>query len=187
MENRLWSIVLDELPPRDAGPSRFVYDTRAVLLVTLWSVLHDRPFGWACRPEHWPDTLRPRDLPDPSTLSRRRRRPEILAWVERVSRRLAERCAPCSTDAAIDSRPMVVGGASKDPDAPAGRGVGGFSRGYRAHMLIDRAGVVRGLRVASINVNERLPARELIAEAPQPLRIRWNPPGLAMFARASKR
>lgn len=166
MESRLWSIVLQQLPPHDRDRGPFVYDTRTVLVVTLWAVLHDRPFGWACRPESWPERLRPRDLPDPSTLSRRRRRPEIIAGIQRALRRLGDRLAPCSRDGAIDSRPMVVGGASKDADAPAGRGVGGFSRGYRAHMLVDRAGVVRGLRVTPINVNERVPARELLADAP---------------------
>ncbi|USN99137.1 MAG: transposase [Phycisphaeraceae bacterium] len=169
MESRLWSIVLDVLPPHDDGPTAFVYDARTVLVFTLWAVLNERPFNWAACPENWPDAFRPRHFPDQSTLSRRRRTPGISAWIERVTDTLADRVAACQRDAAIDSRPMVVGGASKDRDAPAGRGVGGFSRGYRVHMLVDRAGVVRGLRVASINVNERLIARELIASAPRPI------------------
>lgn len=43
MDDRLWPIILDLLPPPQPRPGRFRYDDRTVLMVGLWAVLHDRP------------------------------------------------------------------------------------------------------------------------------------------------
>ncbi len=170
MEGRVWNIVLQQLPEPSTNRSRFVYDRRTILMVLLWAALHDRTQKWSCDPEHWPTRLRPRHLPDPSTLCRRIRSDGVLEEFSRILMALGQRVGPPTRDAAIDSRPLVVGGASKDSQATAGRGVGGFSRGYRAHMLVDRLGVVRGLLTRPINVNDRVPARELLGRAAGPIR-----------------
>ncbi len=170
MEGRLWGIVLSVLPAAAAaGRSRFVFSTRDIVKVVLWAVLHDRPQAWACNPASWPAELRPRNLPDPSTLSRRKRRDDVVGLVREMLEKSAILLGPPTRDAVIDSRPMVVGGASKDPTARPGRAVGGFGRGYRAHMLVDAAGVVRGLLVRPMSVNDRIVARPLLAHAPGPI------------------
>lgn len=167
MEGRLWEIVLALLPQPQAERGRFVYDNRLILTVLLWAVIHDRPQRWACQRSNWPASLAPRWLPDPSTLCRRRQSPQVAALLESVQRRARELLGPPARDAAIDSRPVVVGGASKDRDARSGRAVGGFGKGYRAHMLADARGVVRALSLQTLNVNDRKAARGLIAACPQ--------------------
>jgi len=169
MEGRLWIIVLTLLPAPNSGRSRFFYDRRTILMVLLWAVLHDRPQSWACDPANWPDALRPPALPDPSTLSRRKRRDDVHEELVQAQDAIRGRLGEATRDAAIDSRPVVVGGGSKDRMARAGRAVGGFARGYRAHMLVDAAGIVRGLAVRPMSVNERIVARPLLAHAPRPI------------------
>lgn len=170
MEGRLFAIVLSLLPAAHAGKSRFAFDTRTIMAVLLWAVLHDRPQAWACDRANWPDALRPRHLPDPSTLSRRKRRDDLLTRVRELVDSSANLLGPAEGDGILDSRPAVVGGASKDPTARAGRGVGGFARGYRAHTLSDMHGVVRGLEVRPMNVGDRIVARPLLAHAPAGIR-----------------
>lgn len=170
MEGRLWRIVLDHLPPPGTGPHGCQFDDRTIVMLVVWSVLHDRPFGWSCLRESWPESIRPRNLPDPSTLCRRRRLPAIAGLLKDMMDSIGSRFAECRADAAVDSRPVLVGGATKDPQAASGRGAGGFARGYRAHMLVDRAGVVRVLRLCPINVSEKVVARELIHAAPAQVR-----------------
>ncbi|RMF80567.1 MAG: IS4/IS5 family transposase [Planctomycetota bacterium] len=164
MEGRLWERILDLLP-EPAALGRRVYDDRIILMIVLYATLHDRLISWACQPDNWATPPKV-GLPDPSTVSRRRREHAFEQALNGVLEQSRGLLGPPARDAAIDSRPMVVGGATKDPDAPAGRGVGGFARGYRAHMLIDTAGVVHALRVAPINVNDRVAARELLDDAP---------------------
>lgn len=167
MEGRLWEIVLSLLPEPERDRGRFVYDVRTILMVALWAVFNDRPQRWACHASNWPPLLRPRWLPDPSTLCRRRRTPEVDGLLRAVQERARALLGLPTRDAAMDSRPVVVGGASKDRDACAGRAVGGFGKGYRAHMLVDRGGVVRVLRLQTLNVNDRRAARDLIAACPE--------------------
>ncbi len=76
MEDRVWSKVLEWLPEDKTASKRFRFSDRAILMVVVWAILHDRPMCWACRPEHWPESRRPERLPHPSTVSRRGRRPE---------------------------------------------------------------------------------------------------------------
>ena len=49
MEDRIWERIVAALPPPAKGP-RFSHADRAVLMVGLWAVLHDRPVCWACDP-----------------------------------------------------------------------------------------------------------------------------------------
>jgi len=169
MEGRLWKILLAVLPESEAGKSRFTYDRRTVLMTLLWAVLHDRPQSWACDPDNWPAALRPRSLPHPSTLSRRKRRDDVLGRLREVHRAVLDRVGPATRDGVIDSRPSVVGGATKDPTAHNGRAVGGNACGYRAHMIIDANGLVHGVAVRPMNISEKIVARLLIASAPAPI------------------
>ena len=75
MEGHVWCMVEALLSFVEGRPSRCRYGDREILRVILWAVLHDRPMVWACRPEHWPNRWRPEVLPDPSTISRRWKRP----------------------------------------------------------------------------------------------------------------
>jgi hypothetical protein len=53
MEGRLWTIGLSLLPPKASKLGRFTFDAQTILMVGLWAILHDRPFGWACDQSNW--------------------------------------------------------------------------------------------------------------------------------------
>ena len=62
MEGRLWLIVLSLLPSEQERSRKQTYSSRVILMVGLWAILHDRPFGWAAnigfgpnpdKPEPW--------------------------------------------------------------------------------------------------------------------------------------
>ena len=69
--------------PRRPRRPREQYDDRWVVMVYLWSVLHDRRASWACDPGNWPDTL-DRPLISQSRLSVRLRTVGVPQLVERL-------------------------------------------------------------------------------------------------------
>lgn len=169
MDDRLWPIIAELLPPpQPPGHHRRRFDDRTVLAVGLWAILHDRPAAWACRPQSWPDADRPPALPHPSTLSRRGRRPALRAAAARVHLAAVARLRVRTRYAALDGRPLVVGGASGDPEATAGRAVRGLGRGYKLHALVA-AGVIVSMVVAPLHASEPVMARRLVARAPRRL------------------
>lgn len=165
MEDRLWTIVCIVLPDCKVR-CRQRYSDREVLLVLLWAVLHDRPTSWACQIEHWPTRRRLRRLPHPSTMSRRSRRPELAALLESAHAKLREWLSSGSRGVVIDGKPLLVSDYSRDPDARNGRAMRRFRRGYKLHAVIDAGGVVQSFDVLSLNVQERVAARDLLAELP---------------------
>ena len=170
MEDRLWVIILTLLPPEQGDLGRDTYSTRVILMVGLWAILHDRPFAWACCPEHRPKEQRPEKLPHASTLSRRWRRNDLAEAADEVYRATMERL-PCEGNVvAIDGKSLIVSDVSKDPDAKNGRGTRGMARGYKLHAVTDANGLVRGFEVTSLNVNERKPARLLLCKLPSSVR-----------------
>ena len=99
-----------------------------ILLVFCWAVLHDRPTYWACRSRHWPAETRGQPLPSPSTMSRRMRFLSVQQLLAGVLARLQTEPVLCRH---IDSKPLPVGGFSKDRDARRGYATGGMARGYK--------------------------------------------------------
>jgi hypothetical protein len=120
-------------PPRRA---REQYDDRWIVMVYLWSVLHDRPVCWACDADNWPKALLlDRPLPSPSRMSRRLRTVGVQQLLQRVLEATAE-LFPVPLVKTIDSKPLCVGAYSKDRDAKRGRLADGqFARGYRLSAL----------------------------------------------------
>jgi len=54
----------------------------------------------------------------------------------------------------VDGKPLTVGGATKDPDAKAGRGAGMMAKGYKLHAIWACTGVLEGWSVEPLNVSE---------------------------------
>ena len=130
-----------------------------VVLIYLWSVLHDRRASWACDPESWRGVEPDGPLISQSQLSRRLRTVGVLQLIERLlaaasdllERHRAEVNAPQTAPRPapqpvqpvqppllkqIDSKPLTVGAYSKDRDAKRGRLADGqFARGYRLHAI----------------------------------------------------
>jgi len=135
MEAQLFSILYRHLMsvahPRRA---RVQFNDHIIVLVYLWSVLHDRPVTWACQIKHWPNPPWC-SLPSDTTMSRRLRTVGVLQLIERVMLAAAD-LFPVTLSKPMDSKPLLVGAYSKDRDAKRGRLADGqFARGYRLHVI----------------------------------------------------
>jgi hypothetical protein len=133
-----------------------------IVLVYLWSVLHDRPVCWACDPINWPKELE-RELPSDTTMSRRLTSLGVLQLLERVLTAVAD-LMPAGPVKLIDSKPLLVGAYSKDRDAKRGRlAANQMARGYRVHTL-NHGRAVRFLTLAPMNQHDSAVAPQLLAK-----------------------
>lgn len=137
MEGELWAALYPLVQAEDKRRRRrkgVVYNDAMILSVALWAILHDRPICWACRPCNWGRSPPPWfTLPTPGTMSMRLRTLSVQHLLEQVFLRLLSVTAIggfclCRR---IDSKPMLVGGFSKDRDARRGYATGGTCRGYK--------------------------------------------------------
>lgn len=167
MERELWNIVAMHLTALSTTTrrSRFTHPTTRIVCVYLWAVLHDRPVYWACDKRNWRGVKPPRDIPDQSTMSRRLYRRETQALLDR----LLDRLEPLDRNALvlrIDGKPLPVAKHSQDSQAAIGRGAGGFQKGYKLHAIYGSNNRPIAYRVAPMNVDERMVAKEMIEQTP---------------------
>lgn len=141
------------------------YQPWVIALVVLWAAIHDRPLSWACRSRNWSTTrLQPMALPAASTISRRAHGVGLgIFW-----RLLGEHLR--NSDAVgllsfIDGKPLLVGGASKDPDARRGRGAGGFAKGYKLHEIRGNRCLPEAWEITPLNAAESVVGQGLVAQA----------------------
>jgi len=139
MEDELWDALYPLVQqehsrrPRRKGVQ---FSDAIILLVALWAILHDRPICWACRAQNWPGGEPPwgGELPSPATMSRRLRTLSVVSLLEQVFYRLL--AAPRVLEGLclcrrVDSKPLPVGGFTKDRDARRGYATGGLAKGYK--------------------------------------------------------
>lgn len=152
----VWSVAH---PPRQ----RVQFSDRLIVLVYLWSVLHQRPVTWACDRGHWPGGEPPFELPSDSTMSSRLRTVGVQQLIERVTLAASDLFGDPPLVKAVDSKPMTVGAYSKDTDARRGRvGAGQMARGYRLHAL-NHGRVVRHWTLGAMNDHDSAYAPALLA------------------------
>jgi hypothetical protein len=162
MQRDVW-LQLVGLVRRLAAPPasrRFAFSEADIILVFAWAAEQMRPVYWACDPSNWPDDLRPVRLPTPSTMSRRLRRPEILARLEALRRHL-QRGRRRGRVATLDGKVLPVSHHSRDPDARFGRGAGALAKGYKFHAIYCGQRL-ETWSVQPLNVDERVVARQLV-------------------------
>lgn len=136
-----------------------------VLIVAMYcfAAAHDRPQSWACDPRHYRGTWCRRPLPSQSRFSRRIRSPRCQALLAALP--AATRPVHVQRDVHhLDSRPLIVGGCSKDHQARRGWVHGNFGRGYRLHACTTRDGYFAAFRVTSLNTSEQATAPQLLEE-----------------------
>ena len=136
MEDELWAVLYSLVRGEDKRRRRrpnVVYGDAVILLVALWAILHDRPVCWACRRRNWGQSLTWAALPAPGTMSLRLRTPSVQLLLEQVFTRLltATAISGFCLCRRVDSKPLPVGGFSKDRDARRGYAAGGTCRGYK--------------------------------------------------------
>lgn len=138
------------------------FGDRWVVLVYLWSVLHDRPVRWACDARHWPPAALDAPLPSATTMSRRLRTLGVLQLLERAMAAASD-LFPVPLVKQLDSKPLLVGAYSKDADARRGRVADGLvARGYRLHAL-NHGRVVRHWALGPMNAHDSQAAPALLA------------------------
>jgi hypothetical protein len=142
---------------------RVQFPDRAIVLVYLWSVLHDRPVTWACDRRNWPGGEPPFELPSDTTMSRRLVTVGVVQLIERVLRAASDLVGPPPLVKVVDSKPMTVGAYSKDRDAKRGRvGAGQMARGSRLHAL-THGRAVRHWTLGPMNDHDSVHAPTLLA------------------------
>ena len=118
--------------------TRHLYSDNVVAGVFLWACLNDKPVYWACDKDQWPVSIRPRELPSQSCLSRRMKTQAMAALLERCYHAMREGL-PSGMLKFIDGKPLTVGGCSKDADAGYGRAASCKARGYKLFVVTDAA------------------------------------------------
>jgi hypothetical protein len=163
MEHQLWREIVAILQrvckrPRE---SRETYSDEQIVKTWLWAVLHDRPVSWACRRENWPPHERRWPKPSGSRMSRRLRTPSVQTLLREIEQQ-ALACRGRHLVWAIDGKPLVISGCSKDRQAGYGRAVGGKAKGYKLHAIVSGNGQLAAWRVAPMNKDERVMAHRLL-------------------------
>jgi DDE family transposase len=133
MEGELWNQVyrlLREEASRQVCRKHLPFSDARILEVYLWAVLHDRPTHWACDWRNWPADQQWRDLPCDSTMSVRLRTLSVRLLMQSLLDRLRARGHEALMRV-LDSKPLPVGGFSKDHDARWGQATQAKARGYK--------------------------------------------------------
>ena len=187
----LYRLVVEEYNRRHGGGGHqrsVQYNDAIILLVAMWAVLHDRPISWACggRDGGGPGTWRSlpggcpwASLPSRGTMSRRLKTLSLKQLLEQVFWRLLwitptsmlkPRSLPPSTEPSspmlrkLDSKPLPVGGFSKDRDAKRGHCcAGNLARGYKLFGCWGTGAVVpEQLLLGPMNLSDPAGAMALI-------------------------
>lgn len=167
MEHQLWRLILQVLKSihKRSKRARQDFGDDQIVLTWLWAVLHDRPVSWACCPGNWPAYERHRPRPSCSTMSRRLRTAGVRQLLEELEQRVLRPQGATSLVWAVDGKPLVISGCSKDSQAGYGRAAGGMARGYKLHLVLGSDAVVAAWRIAPMNKDERVMARRMLRTA----------------------
>lgn len=168
MDRGQWTIVYESIKRHarrlDRDP-RMVFNDAQIVAMYLWSVVHDRPMCWACDRSNYNRLFRPRRLPSVSQFTRRVKSARVRRVLQGVHEDLADGNTPVTLQF-VDGKPLVVGVASRDPDARRGKVMGGYAKGYKVHPLMTASRKIRTFALTPLNRHEMHVAAELIASVP---------------------
>lgn len=165
MEEKRWKEVCEiirRLAPRKS--SRETFGDGDIAAVYYWSVIHDRPQGWATILGNWPIHLRRRRvLPSQATLSRRIRTPRLLELLARIeAEAFGLDTKPRPLVHYLDGKPLTISPISKDRQAGFGWGAGKMAKGYKIHVLLGENGFVSAWRLTPMQTSEKIMARRIV-------------------------
>jgi hypothetical protein len=148
------------------------HSTALIVRVHLWAALFDRPISWACEERNWRAGTRPEALPDQSTMSRRTRRADFMAFLERVGERLnggkPAAAAPGPLVRVVDGKPLELPNHTTDRDATWARGVSRTSVGYKLHGIYSGNPMPDAFAITTLNVCEKQMAARMVGRLPPP-------------------
>lgn len=174
MDRESWKLVLSSVRraarrvnkthPRQRKP-RFA--DWLIVAMFLWAVANDRPQCWACNRTHYSSVFRPRKrLPSVSQFNRRVSSPRTQRILSLVHEELAGDLTATALTY-LDGKPLIVGVASKDPDAKRGHVMGGFARGYKLHAWMTEDRRLPLWCLTSLNTGEVPVARLMVQHVEQ--------------------
>jgi hypothetical protein len=156
-------VMVHEEAKRHFQPKYTQYRDAVILLVYFWAAINDRPICWACKLKHWPEHMQWIALPSESTMSRRLKTCSCWHLLESVYQRQWEVKAPSfCVCRRIDTKPLVVGGFSKDRDARRGYATGNKARGYKAAVVWGRGLVPDKMLLSPLSRSDQSCAFKLI-------------------------
>jgi hypothetical protein len=166
MEERRWKEVR-EIIRRVARrkSSREVFGDGDIAEVYYWSVVHDRPQGWATFRESWPIHLRRgRKLPSQGTLSRRIATPRVIQLFSHIEAEAFRVEPPLLRPLVhyLDGKPLTISRISKDRQSGCGWGASGMAKGYKIHVLLGENRSITSWRLAPLSTSEKIMARRMI-------------------------
>ena len=169
MELERWAELSAAVSAVAVGWGRRPKDTHCTALVVrvhLWAALHDRPICWACEAANWTGRTLPDVLPDQSTMSRRTRRDDFMAFQERVGERLNGKTVPGLVPGlveVVDGKPLELPNHTTDRDATWGRGVSRTSVGHKLHAVFSSGNAMPdAFAITTLNVCEKRMAARLL-------------------------
>jgi hypothetical protein len=168
MELERWAELSAAVSAVAAGWERRPKDTHCTALIVrvhLWAALFDRPISWACKAANWKPAARPETLPDQSTMSRRTRRKDFMAFLERVGRRLNGRAVPGLVKV-VDGKPLELPNHTTDRDATWSRGVGRTAVGYKLHAVFSGNPMPDAFAITTLNRCEKRMAARMVRRLP---------------------
>jgi len=111
-----------------------------------------------------------RELPNQSTMSRRLRTAGLFSALGALLQNL-QLSEDHDEAVVMDGKALPLSNNTRDPDARSGRGVGGFSKGYKAHVVLGVGSLaVRAVRVCSMNEAETTQAHRMLRHTKTKLR-----------------
>ncbi len=164
MELERWAELSAAVSAVAVGWKRRPKDTHCTPLIVrvhLWAALFDRPVSWACKAGNWKPAARPEVLPDQSTMSRRTRREDFMAFLKRVGGRLNGKPVPGLVKV-VDGKPLELPNHTADRDATWSRGVSRTSVGYKIHAVFSGNPMPDALAITTLNVCEKRMAARMV-------------------------
>src|SRR5579884_3332108 len=164
MELERWAELSEAICAVAAGCKRHLkdrYSTGLIVRVYLWAALHERPICWATLAGNWTGSTCPAVLPDQSTMSRRTRREDFMAFLKRLGQRLNGRTKPALMKL-MDGKALELPNHSSDRDATWGRGVSRLSLGYKLHAICSGHPMPDAFVITSLNVCEKKMAARML-------------------------
>lgn len=164
MELELWaetSAAISTVAAEWERHSRDQFPCALIVRVYHWAVLHDRPVSWACKAQNWKRSVRPAVLPSQSTMSRRTRRSDFMAMLQRVGQHLNGKAKP-GVVKVVDGKALELPNHTSDPDATWSRGVSRTSVGYKLHAIFSGNPMPDAFSITTLNVCEKQMAARMI-------------------------
>lgn len=159
--NLIYRIVINLSPQRR---KHVQYADSLIILIYFWSVIRNKPVGWACHKRNAPHQLGGYlILPSQATISRRVKQDCIQQLLDQIEQEAKNIISVALIGCwLIDAKPFVINPYTKDKQAKRGWAYDGYSKGYKFYAVCDLDQNVIAWQVHPMNASEQTVAKSLI-------------------------